>query len=197
MGAIVGILVGLLSLPTVLNLNLAIGTAGKFLIPFILVILTIIGLLIMSFLSRWLPVFWQIGKFIVIGGLNTFIDFGILNFLMLSSGLSAGAGYSGFKGISFVVAVVNSYFWNKYWVFASVGEKQKGEFLKFFIISAIGFGINVGIASFTVNIVGAPAGIASNLWANIGAALAVVFSLMWNFLGYKFLVFKGVQTERT
>ena len=76
---------------------------------------------------------------------------------MLLSGLSAGAGYSGFKGISFIAAVVNSYFWNKYWVFASTGKNKKGEFLKFFIISAIGFGINVGIASFAVNIVGAPA----------------------------------------
>ena|SRR3989344_3707882 len=194
-GVIVSILVGLLSLPTVLNLNLVMGIMGEILIPFILAVLTVVGLLTMSFLSKWLAVLWQIGKFIVIGGLNTFLDFGVLNFLMLSSGVATGAGYSGFKGISFIIAVVNSYFWNKYWVFESAGEKKKGEFLKFFIISAIGFGINVGIASFAVNFVGAPAGIASNLWANIGAALAVVFSLIWNFLGYKFLVFKGVQEE--
>ena len=195
-GVIVSILVGLLSLPTVLNLNLVMGIMGEILIPFILAVLTVVGLLTMSFLSKWLAVLWQIGKFIVIGGLNTFLDFGVLNFLMLFSGVATGAGYSGFKGISFIIAVANSYFWNKYWVFESTGEKQKGEFLKFFIISAVGFGINVGIASFTVNFVGAPEGIASNLWANIGAALAVVFSLIWNFLGYKFLVFKGVQAER-
>jgi len=34
-GVIVGILVGLLSLPTVLNLNLAMGIMGEILIPFI------------------------------------------------------------------------------------------------------------------------------------------------------------------
>ena len=125
-GVIVGILVGLLSLPTVLNLNLVMGIMGEILIPFILAVLTVVGLLTMSFLSKWLAVLWQIGKFIVIGGLNTFLDFGVLNFLMLSSGVATGAGYSGFKGISFIIAVVNSYFWNKYWVFESAGEKKKG-----------------------------------------------------------------------
>ena len=68
--------------------------------------------------------------------------------------------------------------------------KAGREFTQFFIVSAIGFGINVGIASLVVNLIGPRFDITEKIWANIGAIFATFFAMVWNFLGYKFIVFK-------
>jgi putative flippase GtrA len=189
--ALAGLLIGLFSIPTARNIELPLGLSeGKILLTaLILALLTIIGFALLDFLSRWLAILHQVAKFIVVGGLNTFLDFAVLNFLIIASGVTAGLNYSIFKAISFSVAVINSYFWNKYWTFSLKGVRA-GEFLEFFVISLIGFGLNVGTASLVVNVIGAPGGLNPTLWANAGALVATFVSLTWNFLGYKFLVFR-------
>lgn len=130
-------------------------------------------------------------KFILVGILNTLIDLGVLNLLIFASGISTGFAYSAFKGISFTAAVTNSYFLNKFWTFKSRGAgAAKKEFAQFFIVSFIGFGINVGIASLVVNVIGPQFGVGNKLWANVGAICATFAAMTWNFLGYKFIVFK-------
>ena len=136
------------------------------------------------------PSILQFPKFITVGVSNTIIDFGILNLLMYLTGETSGIFFSLFKSISFIVAVTNSYILNKHWTFKSSGETKNGEFLKFVVVNLIGCAINVSWASYVVNVIGAPAGISPMLWANIGAASAVVFTVSWNFIGAKFFVFK-------
>lgn len=138
----------------------------------------------------------QAAKFVLVGILNTLLDFGVLNLLIFASGISSGFGYSLFKGASFTVAVVNSYFLNKLWTFKNQGEgKAKKEFVQFFIVSFIGFSINVGIASLVVNIISPQFGLGPKLWANVGAICATFAAMTWNFLGYKFIVFKNKNAE--
>ena len=115
---------------------------------------------------------------------------GILNFLMWAFAITAGWGFSFFKAISFSIAAVNSYFWNRIWTFKAESKASGKEFLKFYIVTGIGFFLNVGIASLIVNVVGPQFGMAMKTWANIGAIIAVVCVAAWNFLGYKFIVFK-------
>jgi putative flippase GtrA len=137
------------------------------------------------------PVFFQFGKFITIGLANTAIDFGILNLLIFLTGIERGHLYSIFKSISFMVGIINSYLWNKFWTFESTENKWMGrQFFQFISISLVGFGTNVAAASFVVNFIGPIGGISPRLWANIGAFVAIVISVFWNFLGYKFIVFK-------
>jgi len=173
-----------LDLPPIVN-NLA-----KY-FPLILPLLSVFGIFIASFLGRKIPVLFQLAKFVLVGALNTFVDLGVLNLLMFVFSVSVGWLYSIFKAISFACSVLHSYFWNKFWTY---GKKETGveakELGKFFLIAGIGFILNVGIASFVVNIIGPQFGLSLKIWANIGAIIATVCVFMWNFLGYKFLVFK-------
>jgi len=148
----------------------------------------------MSFLNKITekyPTLYQFFKFAVTGIINTVVDFGVLNLLILASDKSSGVYFSIFKGISFTAAVMNSYFFNRFWTFKDRQEKNPGaQFGKFILISLIGFGVNVGVASLIVNVIGAQFGIGEHLWANIGAISATAVSWVWNFTGYKFWAFK-------
>ena len=141
-----------------------------------------------------LVLYLQAGKFVLVGILNTLIDFGVLNLLMFATGIASGLWFSVFKGISFLAAVINSYILNRIWTFKGVGQENKGkEFLQFFVVSCVGFSINVGIASLVVNVIAGHFiffGFSPKIWANVGALAATGCSMVWNFIGYKFFVFK-------
>ena len=128
----------------------------------------------------------QIIKFVIVGAFNTLVDLAILNLLIFASGIASGAPFVFFKGISFLVAVTNSYFWNRRWTFRS----DKQVFIQFFLVSTVGLLLNVGTASFLVNILGPQFGLSKTIWANVGAVGATLVVMTWNFLGYKFVVFR-------
>ncbi|MDB4940283.1 MAG: putative rane protein [Candidatus Doudnabacteria bacterium] len=134
----------------------------------------------------------QIFRFIIVGIINTGIDLVILYLLI---GLSGGKGKDGiyyivFKSISFVIALVNSYFMNKYWTFAgSRKQNEVVELSEFFIVSIIGFFINVGVATLVVKYIGHPESLAV-YWPGFGALCGTAIGLVWNFFGYKLVVFK-------
>jgi putative flippase GtrA len=191
--AFIGFLIGLLVLPILHNVRLfSIKISDiSFYIVFGFSALAFLLFWLSVFITKKIPVFLQIVKFIAVGGLNTSLDLGILNFFIFISNITAGFGYVIFKSISFILANINSYLWNKFWVFYSSDKKVILEFRKFFTVSIIGFLINVGTATFIVNFIGKPNSVSGELWAIIGGVAAVFFSMLWNFLGYKFFVFKS------
>lgn len=191
--SIIGFFFGLLLLPVLSNTKLIFETItftnGLFVV-LLCFVLANIALFVVSILARWLAIVLELAKFAAIGGLNTLLDLGVLNILISLSGIAVGYWYTLFKACSFIVANINSYFWNKHWTFGASGKTSAKEFGEFFGVSLVGFGINIAIASLVVNVMGAPQAISSARWANIGALSATVISLIWNFIGYKFFVFK-------
>ena len=166
-------------------------------LPIIFPALCALGLAAAYFISKIIPVIYQLGKFILVGGTNFLIDMGVLNFLIFYTGISAGLPQSGFKGVSFLVAVWNSYFLNKYWTFKreNTAESATKEILQFFIVTAIGFALNLGVDYVAVNMINPLGGMMPKTWAQAGAIIAAVTALGWNFLGYKFLVFDKPKNE--
>jgi putative flippase GtrA len=159
-------------------------------LPIVFPVLCLTGLLIAYFGGKVIPIIYQLAKFVLVGGLNFLIDMGVLNFLIFSTGVSTGITQSGFKSLSFLVAVINSYVWNRYWTFKKeIRESISQELFQFFIISIIGFSINIGIDYIFVNIISPFKEMPLKTWAQISALLATLVSLFWNFLGYKFIVF--------
>jgi len=172
--------------------NMDIGGMGwlNWALPIIFPFITLFCFWVASILGKKFLFIFQLAKFGLTGALNTFIDLGILSILMAIFGISAGWGYSLFKGLSFIGATTNSYFWNKFWTFEKKKSEVKKEFLQFLVVSGIGFGINVGAASLVVNVVGPQFGLTGRVWGMLGAVVAAFCAMTWNFLGYKFMVFK-------
>jgi len=168
------------------------------LLPIVSPILCGLGMVIALAFKKRLAVLYQFAKFILVGGLNFLIDLGVLNLLISTSGIKAGVWYSVFKGISFLIATANSYFWNKLWTFQPLTsllhnnevKNANKEFGQFLMVSIVGFLINVGVASLIVNIIGSPLTVKPEIWANVGAMTGSIAGLMWNFIGYKLIVFR-------
>ena len=152
----------------------------------------------------------QIGKFAIVGVLNTLIDLLVLNLLVKVTHFDNQIFIFGFpllmaNIVSVTIAMVNSYFWNKYWTFKSKEKKDLvQEIIKFFFITIIGMYI---INQFVFNLLYSfwlwPGNIAINLVhlvgiknldnfisLNFAKGLAILASLVWNFIFYKIWVFK-------
>lgn len=189
---IVGFLTGALAIPVVINLGIgATIRVPIFLLPVIVAVLFAMALLAASLVANRVPSLFEFSKFAVVGVLNSGVDFGILNLLMLITGMSSGAGFLAFKSVSVTLGVINSYLWNKYWTFkTSNAADARREFMAFMVVTLIAVGVNVAGADVIVNVIGAPTGFSTKLWANIGAISGAGLTLFTNFFGYKFFVFK-------
>ena len=135
--------------------------------------------------------FFQLGKYGVIGVLNTFLNAGVFNLLIFTTDISAGITVDLFFAVAFIVTIINSFIWNKYWSFEEKKtETIAGEALRFFGISAAVAIVNIGVLHVIINIIGAPAGLDSKIWANAALAFTIITAFLGNFFGYKFFVFK-------
>jgi len=242
--AIVGEIIAWLIIFILINLGseiqLPAGLNLKLFLPIAAPILSALGMIIAWVISWKIKVVYQVAKFVLIGGLNTFVDWGFLNlfsdlskryaniesffaaignvlspvlsgFLSIASpaispltvaiigvAVPAAAIISVFviqKGFSFIIATVNSYFWNRSWTFSrgkAPRESAKKDFFQFLLVSIVGFLLNVGIAAF-IFYFGTDKGILADkpeTMKNIGAFGGTIIALFWNFLGYKLFVFR-------
>lgn len=161
-------------------------------------LLFVVVLIISYYIIRIIPVFYQFAKFIIVGSLNFLIDMGILNFLIFYTGISEGLTQSAFKGFSFIVAVLNSYLWNKFWTFRYSKTHNVGkEFFQFLLVSMIGFFLNLGVDYVFVNMIHPSGAFPAKSWAQFSAMIAAIIALFWNFIGYKFIVFEMKRKEVT
>lgn len=126
-------------------------------------------------------IFRQFVKFGIVGIFSTIIDWGIFYFLNYLLGIY----YLIAKVLSFLVAVLNSYIWNRRWTFRSSEKRKMHEFIKFLIISLVGLSLNTWIMYTAVD--------GYHLRKIFGLMAATGFVTIWNFLANKFYTFKGSQ----
>jgi putative flippase GtrA len=188
--AINGAFIGILAPFIFTNLAIKLPVPIVLFVP-LLALLAALGVAAGYLLSKIRGFFFQLSKFGLIGVTNTVIDLGIYNLLIFMSDVSSGYLIAVFKSFSVLAAIVNSYIWNKFWSFEKKEVSNFGEeFTQFLLVSLVGLLLNVGITALVVNVIGAPAGMAEKTWANIGGLTASILVLTWNFIGYKFFVFK-------
>lgn len=127
----------------------------------------------------------QIGRFAIVGTINTAIDFGLL-FLLTFLGLPKIAANTVSTGSAFIF----SFFANKKYTFKSTNKNIKYEIISFIIITLFGLwvlqnGIIWLITPLIKNIVSQ-----EQLALFAAKLLATAVSLVWNYCLYDKVVFK-------
>lgn len=127
----------------------------------------------------------RFARFLSVGALGTFLDFGLLAALKLAGVTTLFA-----NSISFTAGVVNNFTWNSRWTFANRRNGNwRAQFLQFLIVSLIGLALNNAI----VLLLEAPLGawIGDTAWgyapAKIVATGVVVF---WNYFANRNWTFR-------
>ena len=158
--------------------------------PFISLICLWIAFLIGK---KWLFAF-QSAKFLLVGAVATVLDLKFFELLLI-----VPLAVIFLKGVSFIVATVLKYVGNKYWTFqeyqpfeAAEGKQENLglEIAQFIVITIIGTIIDVVSFYYFTHIMGAPVAINSVVWVKLSVIFAAIVAASFNFLGYKFLVFK-------
>jgi putative flippase GtrA len=196
----IGAAVGLLIQPIIANAlpTVHVSILARAVLFLFFVFFAPFALWIASLLARFFHGLYQFAQFAAVGTLNSFIDVGVFNletFLLGTASVST-ATFALLKAISFLFSTTNSFFWNKYWTFSEARSshpegaiKETREAVSFYIIAFIGWGVNVGAA--TLAKVLEPSGASVRIWVNIVAPLCgIAASFLWDFFGYKYLVFK-------
>jgi putative flippase GtrA len=206
--AFAGFFTAVFLLPVFYNLEITFPFGlSRFVVLIVIPVLWMLGIGFGKFASHWVPIMSQISRYVAAGFLSFAIDFGILNTLIFFTGITAGGGFALIKGGGYLIANINAYLWNKYWVFKKYNPNKPitvnsivGEYATFLSVSVVGFIINVSIATFLVGDVflfgiffihgvGPQFGLSPKVWANVAAIVATAVAIIWNFTGYKFIVF--------
>ncbi|HSX47984.1 MAG TPA: GtrA family protein [Candidatus Nanoarchaeia archaeon] len=145
----------------------------------------------------------RVGKFGIVGVINTVIDLGLYNIL---SGTSVGLSLIGANIISTTVAMIFSFFANQRYVFEAEGKSIWRQAIVFFPVTAIGlYVIQNGVIYFLTKSWTGPLDLGISIAHAIGVshflsdgflfkngakAAATILSLCWNYIMYKKVVFR-------
>lgn len=126
----------------------------------------------------------EVAKFGVVGGLGWVIDNGL--FFILAHGVLAGGTIKA-RVVSSSVAILFSWFANRYWTFRHRrGDKPWREFFLFIVMSLMGLGIAVGCQYISRYVLGYQS-VAADFVA--GGVIGLILGTIFRFLTYRFFVF--------
>jgi putative flippase GtrA len=164
----------------------------NWLLPILFPILAVFALWVAYTIGKKYLFVYQLAKFLLIGAFFAIFDLIILNLLMEEFGISKDSGlkYPLFVAISFIIATIVKYVADKYWAFEKSEKGQAGmEFLKFFLVTLVSGLIQVGVASAAFKLFSS-SGMTDIVLANIGKISGIAVASVFNFICYKFFVFK-------
>lgn len=128
-------------------------------------------------------------RFVIVGVLNTIIDFGLINLLSIF-GLNLIVANTFSTG----TAMLFSFFANKKWTFNADGNYIK-QIVLFFIFTAIGIWVIQNLFLYLITKYIPNFGIDNIIFNNIAKILASIPSLIWNYFTYNYFVFKSKKSD--
>lgn len=134
----------------------------------------------------------QLLRFLITGLINTIIDFGVFNLLIILSGARSSTAIALINTLAVALAVTNSFILNRNWTFP-VYNRKKGQIQRFIIASLIGILINSATVTLLSNL-HLLAAFAPLLVLNAAKIIAALLSTSWNFLAYRNWVFRAEES---
>jgi putative flippase GtrA len=119
----------------------------------------------------------QLVKFSIVGGTGYVINLAV--FAALVEG--ADVHYRTAAALAFCVAVTNNFLWNRHWTFRATDEHPAHQGARFFAVSIVGLGVNLGVLELLVS--------AAGLAELPSQAVAVAVAMPVNFIGNKLWTF--------
>ncbi len=134
---------------------------------------------------------FQSAKFVLVGAFATIVDLKVFEWLVFAFSMAITVNPIIAKGLSFLFATALKFWGNKYWTFQ---KHEKEDVLKeisqFFGVTAVGLIIDVVAYQYFTQVMGAQFGAPEAIWIKFSVIFAGLCAAIFNFLGYKFFVFK-------
>lgn len=133
-------------------------------------------------------------KFAIVGGIGSVIDFGVFNLLSSLLGLSPLLS----SVISFTLAVVNNFIWNRLWTFPETRHIPVAKQLtQFSVVSLAGLAIRTPLFAYLEKLlIPIAASTVPNFLTptivghNISLAIVILVVMLWNYFINRFWTFK-------
>ena len=154
-----------------------------------------------EFIKKHEKLLKEIGRFLIVGGLATLVDFAIyelFRFLILKS-IDNTLNLVIWTSLGFICGNIVNYFLSIIYVFKGAKEDKKtqtvGAFLVFTLIGVIGLGIKVGVQTGGNYLVSVLFNSLEGFWIwfmdTFVYCVATLIVLIWNYIGRKLFIFKG------
>jgi putative flippase GtrA len=138
---------------------------------------------------------YEIVLFVIVGFLNTAVDFTVLNLLIFLTHRDSGLWLIAFTCLGFLAAVINSYVLNGRLTFRGQMSSSSHNFLRFIAVNAVGMVINSVIVWFVVLLIGSRLPVLVAI--NVSKVLAISCSLSWNYFAIRRWVLTGQRAYPT
>ncbi len=131
-------------------------------------------------------------KFAIVGGIGFVIDTGTLSLLVFPMRLNSDNGRLLAKTISFTLAVISNFTWNRRWTYPESRSKPVSKQLtQFFVLNVIGLGINLAVFRLVDSLLNPMLGLVLALY---GAQIASVsIAMFWNFAANRLVTYNDVK----
>ncbi len=137
-------------------------------------------------------------KFAIIGAVGSAIDVAGMNLLVVFAGASLVLAGT----ISFIIATVSNFTWNRLWTYPESRTKPlMGQLLQFSIVNTIGLSIRIPILTYIEPLLDTYLGSLPYQYAaqhhtfishNLTLALAIGVVMMWNFFANRYWTYSDV-----
>lgn len=137
-------------------------------------------------------------KFAFVGAVGAVVDFGVFNLLSGPIGMPAVIS----SVISFILAVISNFIWNRYWTYPdSRSKKITRQVFQFVVVSLVGLIIRTPLFAWLEKVLvplaerwlpNAPIK-PLTIGHNIGLAIAIVVVMLWNFFANRLWTYNDVK----
>jgi len=186
-GRIIGFLVG----DFLREWGIDIGLYWGLLIWLVLPLVSLACLWLAYKIGRKFLFIFQGAKYFLVGAVATIIDLKLFEFLFWIFSIHITFVTITAKSISFIISTFFKYWGNKHWAFLK-HEKEDihKEIIGFFAITLVGLAIDVMCFYYFAKIMGPQFNLPDAIWVKLSVIFAALVAALWNFVGYKFFVFK-------